>query len=405
MKICMISKYPPIEGGVSSRVYWLAKALGERGHEVHIVTNALEVENEYREVLDLNDPNYMPKNVFVHNTDPSPSIQANPNQIPFSKKYCEKLASLAIDVIEEYNIDLIDSRYLVPYAVSGYLAKSLLKVPQLISHAGSDLQRLYPSRYLNSLLKKILNSADGIITTPKNEPFFTNLGVSTSKIFFENQLIVDTQAFNPNVLPFNLDSYCTNQRISSDIPIIGYIGKITTNYKTKGLLELLNACSKIDKRFLLVFQSNGKKLGEFKLLIEKLNLTEKTCFLPFLPPWKIPSILKSLNCVISLEKRNSPTLEYTDSTIPAEVIFTGKCVLMSQAVHAKEHYKNLKDKEEVFVVDTNNLQNLRNILLKIIQNPDLANTVGKNGREAIMKDKQNFRLVDKTIEIYKKLIT
>ena len=110
MRICFISKYPPIEGGVSSKAYWLAKALGERGHEVHIVTNSLEVEDEYREELDPNDPNFMPKNVYVHSTDPSPTIEANPSHIPFSKMYCEKLASLAIEVIEDYNIDLIDSR-------------------------------------------------------------------------------------------------------------------------------------------------------------------------------------------------------------------------------------------------------------------------------------------------------
>ena len=86
MKICMLSKYPPIEGGVSSKVYWLAKALGESGHKVHIVSNALEVENEYREVLDTNNPPYYsPKNVSVHNTDPAPTIKANPSHIPFSK--------------------------------------------------------------------------------------------------------------------------------------------------------------------------------------------------------------------------------------------------------------------------------------------------------------------------------
>ncbi len=49
----MISKYPLIEGGVASQVYWLAKGLGERGHKVHIVTNALEVEEENREKLDM----------------------------------------------------------------------------------------------------------------------------------------------------------------------------------------------------------------------------------------------------------------------------------------------------------------------------------------------------------------
>jgi len=39
----MIGKYPPIEGGVSAKVYWLAKALGERGYEVYIFTNAQEI--------------------------------------------------------------------------------------------------------------------------------------------------------------------------------------------------------------------------------------------------------------------------------------------------------------------------------------------------------------------------
>ena len=45
MRICIINKYPPIGGGVSARVYWLAKAPGERGHEVHVVTNSQEVES------------------------------------------------------------------------------------------------------------------------------------------------------------------------------------------------------------------------------------------------------------------------------------------------------------------------------------------------------------------------
>jgi glycosyltransferase involved in cell wall biosynthesis len=130
MKVCLISKYPPIEGGISSSTYWLAKGLGEKGHEVHIVTNALEVEEEYREKdFDIYDPHYSPENVFVHSTDSSPTLDANPSHIPFSKVYCEKLASLAIQVIEEYDLEIIDSWYLVPYCVSGFLAKSFTGIP------------------------------------------------------------------------------------------------------------------------------------------------------------------------------------------------------------------------------------------------------------------------------------
>ena len=52
IKVCFFSKYPPIEGGISSRTYWLSRALGKRGMEIHIITNALEVEEEYRETFD-----------------------------------------------------------------------------------------------------------------------------------------------------------------------------------------------------------------------------------------------------------------------------------------------------------------------------------------------------------------
>ena len=48
MKLCVIGKYPPIQGGVSRENFWQTYALAQAGYEVHIVTNAQEVENEFR---------------------------------------------------------------------------------------------------------------------------------------------------------------------------------------------------------------------------------------------------------------------------------------------------------------------------------------------------------------------
>ena len=55
MRICMISKFPPIEGGESSKAYWLARELGNRGHAIHVVTNALDVEDAYKECFRVED--------------------------------------------------------------------------------------------------------------------------------------------------------------------------------------------------------------------------------------------------------------------------------------------------------------------------------------------------------------
>jgi len=367
MNICIIGKYPPIEGGVSSKVYWLAKALGERGHEVHIVTNALEVEEEYRETLDINDPNYSPKNVYIHSTDPSPTIKANPSHIPFSKMYCEKLASLAIKVIEEHKIEVIDSWYLIPYCVSGFIAKSFTNVPQIIRYGGSDSQRLYPSPYLNNLLDKIIKSADTTMTN----------AIPMQKV------TVDTQAFHPKVMPMNLSSYITNQKYFSGIPLISYIGKITHHFETKGLCELLEACSKINKDFLLLFVANGKKLNEFKKLVKNASLAEKTIFLDFAPPWKMPSILQASTCVVALEKITSPVLQYHTPALPAEALATGKCVLMSKTLQEKEPYDKLKAGKEILTVDPNNTGKIRESIEGLIENPEMANTIGMGGYKAI----------------------
>ena len=47
MRICLIGKYPPIQGGVSMRTYWSAHGLAARGHEVHVVTNAKEASRRF----------------------------------------------------------------------------------------------------------------------------------------------------------------------------------------------------------------------------------------------------------------------------------------------------------------------------------------------------------------------
>lgn len=59
MRICIVGKYPPIEGGVSAQTYWAARGLAERGHEVFVVTNAAEVEPAFRIQLEPGDISFL----------------------------------------------------------------------------------------------------------------------------------------------------------------------------------------------------------------------------------------------------------------------------------------------------------------------------------------------------------
>ena len=97
MRICIIGKYPPIQGGVSMRTYLAAHALAQRGHEVHVVTNAKEAGPPFRMHMRAQDwrrcePSFGSGSVTVHWSDP---VDRSQRYIPMASPFVSKLATLA----------------------------------------------------------------------------------------------------------------------------------------------------------------------------------------------------------------------------------------------------------------------------------------------------------------------
>lgn len=397
MKICLISKYPPIEGGESTKAYWLAKALGERGHEIHVVTNAWEVENDYREQIescDL-DCNYQPKGVHLHNTNPF----IDPAYIPYSRPYTEKIASLAIDTIKEYDLQLIDSWYILPYGISGFLAKTETNKPQILRHAGSDMDRLFNSPYLRTLFASLFKKVNKIVTYQDMRKIFLGLGISESKLFYNSKVSVDTHSFNPEVAPIDLSDYIDKD--IADLPIITYIGKIGI---TKGIYELIEAASKIKGEFFLLFVSKGKGLARFKEFVKKMGLEDKTIFIGFLPPWKIPAVIKRSRSIV-IPERDFPVEQHTP-ILPREVLAVGKCLILSEEICNKGPYRTMNNESDgcIVVVNPKDIQQFKEKLEKIIRDPSYSEEIGYNGHKFSEKIEKFDEYVEDTISLYKQVL-
>src|SRR4029078_6431690 len=100
LRICVIGKYPPIQGGVSMRTYRTAHALAARGHEVHVVTNAKEVELPFRMHMRPHDwerceARYGKGSVSAHWIGP---VDRSQFHIPMSSQFVSKLANIAATV-------------------------------------------------------------------------------------------------------------------------------------------------------------------------------------------------------------------------------------------------------------------------------------------------------------------
>jgi len=396
MKICIISKYPPIEGGVSSRIYWLVKGLGERGHEIHVVTNAQEVEEKYKEQMDSKEEEYTPKNVYVHST----TSDTNPWHIPFSKTYTERIANLAIEVIRKYNIQLIDSYYILPYGIAGFLAKNITGKPHILHHAGSDIGKLFISPSYNILFKSIFEKVDKLVTIPSFKKMFVSIGIPESKLVFDENVSVDTKSFNPEVSPFLLSNHI--KREIPECPIITFIGKINYYWRTKGLAELVEAVKEIKSDFLLLFVANGKGLLEFQNLIREKQLEKKSVFINFVPSWKIPSIIKLSTCVV-VSEREFP-IEHHIPILPREVMAVGKCLIFSEEIYNKQPYKNLTNGENVLVIDPKNIKQFRMTIENIIKYPETASKIGQNAYKFSRQIERFDEYINHTIDLYKSIV-
>ena len=200
MKICIIGKFPPIQGGVSMRTYWSAHALAARGHEVHVVTNAKEAQAPYRMHMRAEDwrrceGSYEKGSVTVHWTDP---VDRSQTYIPMASPFVSKLAGLAARVHSEHHLDVIFSQYLEPYGVAGHLAAGITGLPHVARMAGSDAGRLWHHPQFESLYDHVLRSCEAIVGAGVVAERALQRGVASERIGVGGGFVVPEDLFTPN---------------------------------------------------------------------------------------------------------------------------------------------------------------------------------------------------------------
>src|SRR4051812_13579617 len=107
MKLLMLGKCPPIQGGVSWQTFCTCRELARRGHEVHLLTNAEEVEPGFRQVFLGADAEFATgqhqRGLYRHDLVPLTSF----GHIPHSPAYGSRLFGKALELARSVRPDLI----------------------------------------------------------------------------------------------------------------------------------------------------------------------------------------------------------------------------------------------------------------------------------------------------------
>lgn len=304
MNVCIISKYPPLEGGIAAKTYWLARAYADAGLGVHVISNSNTAEEEYRIEGCYPHINEIP-GVTLHEVE-----KTFPWHIPEEKHSLAKLVDKFLELHSQSRIDVIDTGYLVPYGIAGYLSSSLTGVPYVIRHGGSDIAKFLRQSHLSHLLQDTIKHARVVITDEVNENSFY---VMNKQIETVPPYVPDPKHFFPPI------SRTTGP------PRLTFFGKINWHWERKGLDLIVSTLDYLPCEWDLkiVGQGLGKERFLEKFPNRSLTLT------PFVPPWEVPNVLRESDFVYCLVV-NEPIPSF--SNIMAEALSCGAKVVFLTTV-------------------------------------------------------------------------
>lgn len=371
MKICYISKYPPMQGGISSTNYWMLKGLSEKDIEIHVVTNSNSVEEEY--LIDDNPPEVV-SNLFIHYIDPE-----IPWHIPNSQLYISGLLDKTLEVIDKYRIDLIDSNYLIPYGIVGYLASKIKGIPYILRHGGSDISKFLKKGVFKSLLENVIKDAASIITDHRNKDLFR---ISNSVMTKLPRYIPDEKYFNPI-------------SVKRDAPTFAFIGKINYYWKHKSLDKIVDLFSEIKQEHKLLFIGQGNGFKEFSRFVSQSGLKSFE-FKKFLHPVRMPDLLNNIDFLIYF-CQDSPIKDF--SNIVCEALWSGASIITDQTTNFNDYskYIEITSGEQIIKLDINNIEVAQQRVEGLIGN-------WNNSSRHHKKIKYGFeKYINENINMYKKL--
>ncbi len=180
MKIAIVCY--PTHGGSGVVATELGINLAKQGHEIHFIS--------YSSPFRLHG---FQQNVYYH--------EVNVSAYPLFKypPYDLSLATKIIEIVREYELDIVHAHYAIPHAISAYLAKQILhgKGPKTITTLhGTDITLVGQDASFYEAVKFSIENSDGVTAVSKYLTERTQKEFSIEKPIKTIYNFVDTDRFN-----------------------------------------------------------------------------------------------------------------------------------------------------------------------------------------------------------------
>jgi N-acetyl-alpha-D-glucosaminyl L-malate synthase BshA len=366
----------PTYGGSGVVATELGKALALEGHQVHFISYAMPhrldsfVENIYYHEVEMS--NYP---LFEH------------------QLYGLSLTSKMLEVIEYEKLDLMHVHYAIPHAVSGYLAKQVLKknnsdIKLVTTLHGTDitLAGLEPS--FLPLVKFSIEESDGVTAVSRflKEKTLTNYHIEKDIEVIHN--FIDTEIYKrePNEV-FRKHIAPEGEKILVHVSNFRKVKRVTDT-----ILILKRIKKKLPAKLLLV--GDGPDRSECERLARELDLQDDVKFLG--KQDKLPEILSASDLFLMPSQSESFGLS------ALEAMACGVPVVSSSVGGLPEL---ILQNETGFIAEFGDVDRMAKYSIDLLKNDRKRKIFSQNSRERAINNFEISLIVPQYIRYYEKILS
>ncbi|MDD5092535.1 MAG: glycosyltransferase, partial [Candidatus Wallbacteria bacterium] len=260
--------YPPLQGGISAKTYWLYNELSKSDFDFRSVTVGVK--------------KYTAKYRDIERKTTCLRDKVIPWHLPETTLLDDRLLRASLKISDEFRPDIIETNYLWPFFKIGLLIARITGKPLITRHAGSDLIKFYHDSEFVDNLKRYFALSDAVVTNHRVENWISDLcDFRCNKIHVLPSYVPNPDVFKPRLSSKNYDVF--------------FAGKINFYWDLKGMKQLLDF---IKRRSLsALFVCGGNYAVEFKRQVEKLEISKLITYKFFVHPRQMPDLIHSCKFV------------------------------------------------------------------------------------------------------------
>jgi len=365
MNILMLNyEYPPLGGGASPVTKSLSEELVKLGHSVDVVTMGFKGLNQKEEI----------NGVTIYRV---PSIRKEQSvcQTHEMFSYCLSAYRFLPKLLKENEYDINHTHFIIPTGIVSYLKR---RIPYIITSHGSDVPNYNPDRFglqhklLKPLWNKIVKNAM-CITTPTE--------------YLKNLILEGCYYDKIKVIPNGIHSEKFIPKKKSEKILV-----VSRLFERKGVQYVINAMKDI-KDYELVICGDGPYKEQLEQQISKLD-NNNIHLLGYVSDERLKYEYETSSIfVFTSSAENFPV-------VLLEAMASGCAIITTNTTGCPEVVGDTAS-----FVRPKNPEDIRNALIKLINNDELRSELGAKARKRVEEEFAWEKIAKQYLSIYEEVIS